>query len=112
MKDELKPCPFCGSEAAKLCVVKDENIAANTNCTDPECIIGFTLFSKSAWNRRVKPKIDTEKIEEIIERYAKNSVTNYRIINTSGEDETRSFSSGSHIDLKGLAKAIIQELNK
>lgn len=45
-------------------------------------------------------------MEDVIEEVLVNQVTNYEIINTDGEKETREFKSGSHVDITKLTQAL------
>lgn len=52
---ELKPCPFCGSEAV---VFKVEPIWWYVRCTSEQCKVRMVAHSREEveemWNRRVK----------------------------------------------------------
>ena len=65
---ELKPCPFCGSEAkmwfkpgdnefyveCRKCHVRTDGMCMNTHAEDaPEAMIDCMEMSASDWNRRV-----------------------------------------------------------
>lgn len=78
MNNELKPCPFCGSEAKP--VFRDNLNCHYVTCSnEEECWCGMTcpVSTKeeaiAIWNRRV---VDTDKLEKIangVERYGDNN---------------------------------------
>lgn len=68
MTEQLKPCPFCGSEA-NVCVNKHESLWSHevvdwtaVRCTNDDCGIGveptcegYEPSAVEAWNRRAQP---------------------------------------------------------
>jgi len=51
---------------------------------------------------------EREELIELIGNYAKNNSTTYHTQNTFGDSETVTFYSNCHIDLSGLADAILE----
>ncbi|MDR2820550.1 MAG: Lar family restriction alleviation protein [Desulfovibrio sp.] len=46
MTEELKPCPFCGSEA-------ERNVRnVSVHCANPACSANYVLFGPEEWNER------------------------------------------------------------
>ena len=84
MKTELKPCPFCGSEAeVNHGTTYGFRYEYEPRCTKCECMLGVYETEKEAietWNRRAKESknIATESIEHIVKctdcKYADESV--------------------------------------
>ena len=53
MSDQLKPCPFCGSEPITPAIpigVIDDDIPVE--CSNYECDASLMTFNKSIWNTR------------------------------------------------------------
>ena len=61
-----------------------------------------------SWNNRT----EREELIEIIENYLKNKVTHYNITNSFGDNETKEFDSGCHVEITGLADAILERHKK
>lgn len=70
MSNELKPCPFCGSEAKPVFRGKCNYIVCSN---EMECWCGMTYPASTKeeaiaiWNRRV---VDTDELEKIADRLA------------------------------------------
>ncbi|MCT8349832.1 Lar family restriction alleviation protein [Photorhabdus temperata] len=53
MKEKLKPCPFCGGEAAKLCTSWKLVIVFCTTCKNQTARCLSQSDAIQAWNKRV-----------------------------------------------------------
>ncbi|WP_445494617.1 Lar family restriction alleviation protein [Photorhabdus sp. SF281] len=53
MTEKLKPCPFCGGEAAKLCTSWKLVIVFCTTCKNQTAIFFSQSDAIQAWNKRV-----------------------------------------------------------
>lgn len=55
MNKELKPCPFCGSEAIEMVYAPRMDVVNEKNkcrCGKPGCIAGKLWFTIEQWNKR------------------------------------------------------------
>lgn len=69
MSNELKPCPFCGSEADLFTLAKS---MYTVDCTNTDCLAGSGIGhteeeAVELWNRRA---VDTDELEKIADRLA------------------------------------------
>ncbi len=56
MSEELKPCPFCGSEGELYKREKWYSREFDVRCINSECGTHFTGFNVSEWNARHIPE--------------------------------------------------------